>query len=113
MILKLGWRRTSKCRIDLRFLSIMFIKKKKIIFAFAFFSSTVFSQHLDGGNGHAIILKDGKVWTVGRNNYGQLGDSSLNNSNIPIQVKGLKNVIAVSRGYDHSIALKDDGTAWL
>lgn len=47
-------------------------------------SGYCFSQQVDGGNGHAIILdKDGFVYTVGSNNYGQLGTSILNDLNTP------------------------------
>lgn len=62
---------------------------------------------------HSIALKDdGTVWTWGRNSEGQLGDGTNNDSNIPIQVNGLNNVIAISGGEYHSIAIKDDGTVW-
>lgn len=73
-----------------------------------------FSQQLDGGNGHSIILdQQGNVWTVGRNNFGQLGDSSFTNSSVPKQVKHLPGIKAVSRGYDHSIALDSNGYVYV
>ncbi|HSH66593.1 MAG TPA: hypothetical protein VLB84_12575 [Bacteroidia bacterium] len=72
------------------------------------------SQIVDGGNGHALILdKKGNVWTIGRNNYGQLGDSTLENSTTPKKVEQLHNIIAISRGYDHSIALDKNGDLFL
>ncbi|MGL5890415.1 MAG: RCC1 domain-containing protein, partial [Bacteroidia bacterium] len=72
------------------------------------------SQTIDGGNGHAIILdQTGQVWTIGRNNYGQLGDSSLTNNAIPKKVKQLTNIKTVSRGYDHSIAIDSSGNLYL
>lgn len=74
------------------------------------------AQLLDGGNGHSIILdKNGTVWTIGRNNYGQLGDSTYTNSPEPVKVKGLEkiNVVSVSRGYDHNIALDKNGDLYL
>jgi alpha-tubulin suppressor-like RCC1 family protein len=74
----------------------------------------LFAQIVDGGNGHSIILdKKGNVWTIGRNDFGQLGDSSLKNSSIPKKVKGLKNIVAISRGYDHCIALDSKGNLFL
>lgn len=77
-------------------------------------SLSVSGQILDGGNGHALILdKQGNVWTIGRNNFGQLGDSSLKNSPIPKKVKNLSNIVAISRGYDHSIALNKNGNLFL
>ncbi len=71
------------------------------------------SQIVEGGNGHAIILdKTGQVWTVGRNNFGQLGDSTTINSAIPQKVKNLDNIAVVARGYDHSMALDSNGNLW-
>lgn len=75
---------------------------------------THFAQQVDAGNGHAIILdENGEVWTVGRNNFGQLGNGTMENSAIPIKVKGLPKIKVVSRGYDHSMALDYDGNIWL
>jgi alpha-tubulin suppressor-like RCC1 family protein len=34
----------------------------------------LYSQMIDGGNQHTIVLtKDGTVWTMGSNEYGELG----------------------------------------
>ena len=70
------------------------------------------------GSGHTVALKnDGTVWAWGNNSNGQLGDGSTTSSNIPVQVRGLSgissgNVIALAVGYDHTVVLKNDGTAW-
>lgn len=63
---------------------------------------------------HVLALKkDGTVWAWGNNSEGQLGDgSSKSNSNIPVQVLGLSDVVAVSAGWTFSMALKKDGTVW-
>lgn len=80
----------------------------------ALYSITLMAQIVDGGNGHALILdKQGNVWTIGRNNYGQLGDSTLLNSPVPKKVKNLTTIVTISRGYDHSIALNKDGDLFL
>src|SRR3989339_861898 len=48
---------------------------------------------------HNIALKeDGTVWTWGKNDYGQLGDGTLWNRSIPVNVAGLNNAIEVSTG---------------
>ena len=71
-------------------------------------------KHVDGGNGHAVILdKKGNVWTTGRNNFGQIGDGTFKNSPHPKKVGQLKNIVAISRGYDHSIALDNNGYLYL
>jgi len=71
------------------------------------------------GSGHTVALKnDGTVWAWGNNSNGQLGDGGAALiSTIPVQVKGLSGmavgfVTAVSAGYDHTVALKNDGTVW-
>jgi hypothetical protein len=65
------------------------------------------------------LKSDGTVWSVGYNDYGQLGDgtswSGSGPSNIsysPVQVIGLTGIIAISGGGDHSLFLKNDGTVW-
>ena len=65
---------------------------------------------------HTLALKtDGTVWAWGGNGSGQLGDDTTYDSiGAPTLVEGLANVIAVSAGSGHSLALKADGTvrAW-
>jgi alpha-tubulin suppressor-like RCC1 family protein len=62
---------------------------------------------------HSIALKlDGTVWTWGRNSEGQLGNGSNTDSNVPVQVSGLSNIIAISGGEYHSLAIKNDGSVW-
>lgn len=94
--------------------SIKLMNKIFALFLFGWFSNFVFGQLIDGGNGHALILdKQGNVWAIGRNDFGQLGDSSHVNSSIPKRVNNLKNIVAISRGYDHSIALDKFGDIYL
>jgi len=71
------------------------------------------------GSGHTVALKnDGTVWAWGNNSTGQLGNGNFTPSNpTPAQVSGLSGmssgvVIAVAAGYDHTVALKNDGTVW-
>ncbi len=89
---------------------------KQLFFISTLLLSSLFTlaQVVDGGNGHAVILdKNGSVWTVGRNNYGQLGDSTLQNSPRPKKIGKLRDIAAISRGYDHSIALDKQGNLYL
>jgi alpha-tubulin suppressor-like RCC1 family protein len=91
-----------------------FMSRAIFISILATFSFTLSGQIVDGGNGHAIILdKQGNVWTIGRNNFGQLGDNTLENSPTPKKIKTLNNIVAISRGYDHSIALDKNGNLFL
>jgi photosystem II stability/assembly factor-like uncharacterized protein len=74
-----------------------------------------------GGWTHTVFLKsDGTVYATGKNAYGQLGTGddkigvhSLTTVQVKCSIDGyLKNVIAVTAGAYHSMALKSDGTVW-
>jgi alpha-tubulin suppressor-like RCC1 family protein len=73
------------------------------------------AQSISAGSEHTLVAKpDGTVWAWGVNNNGQLGLGSTtpNDRKVPEQVPGLSDVIAVSAGYQHNLALLDDGTVW-
>ena len=70
-----------------------------------------------GYDGHSLALKsDGTVWAWGSNPCGQLGDGTNLNSNIPVKVAGLNDVIDIDTGGSDSggcsLALNADGTVW-
>lgn len=67
---------------------------------------------LAAGNAHACAVLEGKVYCWGDNAEGQLGnlDSSTTGSNIPIEVPGITNAIAVTAGYAHTCALLSNET---
>ncbi|MNO46517.1 Regulator of chromosome condensation (RCC1) repeat protein [compost metagenome] len=72
-------------------------------------------KQVSGGDRHNLMLKDdGTVWAVGRNEHGQLGTGVQSSTVLaePVQVKGLTDVISVSAGGSHSLALRKDGTVW-
>ncbi len=63
---------------------------------------------------HAVAIKtDGGLWTMGGNNYGQLGDGSTDSSDIPQQV-GPADVVFVSAavGDTASYAISSDHRLW-
>lgn len=61
------------------------------------------------GGAHGIALKsDGSVWTWGKNQFGQLGNSTNIASLIPIQVPGLSDITAVTGGRDNTLAMLSD-----
>ncbi len=74
------------------------------------------------GQHHNLALdEDGNVWAWGNNTFGQLGNGSWGmdaHSAVPTRVVGpdgealLGGVIAVAAGWDHSVALLEDGTVW-
>jgi len=73
---------------------------------------------VSAGGGHALfLLEDGTVRAVGSNYYGQLGDTTTTDRNIPVPVLGpnnapLTNIVAVSAGGLHSLFLAADSTVW-
>ncbi|RCW42391.1 stalk domain-containing protein [Paenibacillus prosopidis] len=72
-------------------------------------------KQISGGYRHSLIIKDdGTVWAVGGNEHGQLGNGKQSQDLVkePIQVQDLADMIAVSAGDDHSLALRKDGTVW-
>jgi alpha-tubulin suppressor-like RCC1 family protein len=67
------------------------------------------------GKDLSLALKgDGTVWAWGSNSYGQVGEGSLNykGTAVPIQVKGLNNIQAISAGGSHCLASQGDGVVW-
>ena len=81
--------------------------------------STGIQPSLTGGGWHALAISyDCTVWTWGYNTSGQLGTDTTPDTAIPTKVVGadgtgyLSDVIAVSGGDEHSLALKNDGTVW-
>lgn len=75
--------------------------------------------YISGGEKHSLALKnDSTVWVWGWNGTGQLGINTTVGKNTPVKVLGLggtnflDNIIAISGGSGHSLALKSDGTVW-
>jgi alpha-tubulin suppressor-like RCC1 family protein len=68
-----------------------------------------------GGEGHSLALDaNGNVYAWGQNDQGQLGlgRADAGNYTYPFQVPGLSNIVAISTGYRHSMALRNDGTVF-
>ncbi|WP_170300401.1 RCC1 domain-containing protein [Myxococcus fulvus] len=59
------------------------------------------------------IRSDGTLWGWGSNEYAVLGSHLFpDQSAFPRQVPGLTNVVAVSQGLEHVLAVKSDSTVW-
>ncbi len=75
---------------------------------------------LAAGCAHSLALcSDSQVYAWGRNDYGQLGDTTTTNSSRPVAVDTSgalagKTVVAVAAGNEHSLALDSEGqvVAW-
>lgn len=57
-----------------------------------------------------VVIKDGTINCWGRNNFGQLGNGTTEDSSIPVHVHGITNAVFVAVGVFHSCALLADGT---
>ncbi len=79
---------------------------------------------ISAGCSHSAVLKsDGTVWAWGSNNYGQLGNGIYTDwstpNTTPIQVIGpdsigfLDDIVAISCGAFHTVALRSDSTVWV
>lgn len=65
------------------------------------------------GTDHSLAIRsDGTVWSWGRNNRGQLGNGTLDDSAYPVMVMNLTDVQSIAAGGAFSLALKRDGTVW-
>ena len=76
------------------------------------------NPQIETGNGFTAILKaDGTVWTIGKNENGQLGDGTNEEKIEAVQVKidentYLTNVIKISVGEEHVLALTKEGKVY-
>lgn len=67
------------------------------------------------GYSHTVALKtDGTLWTWGANYSGQLGNDTTTSVSSPIQtITGGTNWTSITAGFDHTAAIKSDGTLWV
>src|SRR5260221_262923 len=64
-----------------------------------------------GINSSLFLKSDGSLWAMGRNDYGQLGDGTTNNINLPKQILP-GGVTAVAAGIFSSLFLKRKASLW-
>jgi alpha-tubulin suppressor-like RCC1 family protein len=64
----------------------------------------------NGANHSMFITSDGSLWTMGENNYGQLGDGTFSDTNLPQRIV-TGGVIAVA-GSGHTLFIKTNGSLW-
>ncbi len=67
------------------------------------------------GQEHTLALRsDGTVWGFGTNGFGELGSAIPvgNMTTTPVKIPGLSNIISISAGGGHSLALGADGSIW-
>jgi alpha-tubulin suppressor-like RCC1 family protein len=73
---------------------------------------------VSASNLSSLALKDdGTVWGWGSDAFGQLGDGTANATGCycelaPVQAIGLSNIVTITSGSFHSLALRNDSTLW-
>ena len=69
---------------------------------------------LAGGRGDSSVVSrgDGSVWAWGHNEFGQLGDGTQTDRHTPTKIPGFSNVVSISAGGYHTLAIKQDGSVW-
>jgi len=78
-----------------------------------FAGGTNWKQVACGAANVAAIKTDGTLWTWGLNTSGQLGDNTAINRSTPVTTfAGGTNWKQVSSGFNHTAAIKTDGTLW-
>lgn len=71
------------------------------------------ASKIAAGGAHSLAIdSNGALWAWGYNNYGELGDGTNVNSNMPVRVSGLTGVTEISGGEGHTLALDSNGAVW-
>ena len=70
-------------------------------------------SQVSGGYLHTCaIQQDSSAWCWGKNDYGQLGNGTLDDSSVPVPVTGLAEVSSMTAGSYHSCAADASGSLW-
>jgi alpha-tubulin suppressor-like RCC1 family protein len=64
-----------------------------------------------GGDHTCALIADGTARCWGWNSFGQLGNGTNTNSNVPVTVTGLSEAVAITAGQNYTCAVLADGTA--
>jgi len=112
-----------KMMLSLVFLTTLFVsvvpgsltgEPKPVLASLSVRPSSASSQLSAGPNFSLAVDAEGNVWSWGDNSEGQLGQGNTDENPVaaPVKVKDLTDVISVSAGGAHALALKADGTVW-
>ena len=77
------------------------------------FLSLIETRKISAGGYHTCgVTPDETVVCWGFNSFGQLGNGTNTDSNVPLAVIGLDGIKSIAAGDMHNMALKGDGTVW-
>jgi alpha-tubulin suppressor-like RCC1 family protein len=70
-------------------------------------------RQIAAGDGFSSALRaDGTVLAWGRNEHGQLGNGTQQDSAKPCPIPGLRHILTLNSGYEHTVALDQKGSLW-
>lgn len=76
-------------------------------------SDTDWKTVAPGMSDHVMVIKnDGSLWGWGWNSDGQLGDGTIEDKNLPLQIGSDTDWKSVFTGMLHTMAIKNDGSLW-
>ena len=65
------------------------------------------------GTSHSLAIdSSGNLWAWGDNEFNQLAELGISNTNLPTEVAGLTNIISIGAGSDASVAMDGNGNLW-
>jgi alpha-tubulin suppressor-like RCC1 family protein len=69
---------------------------------------------VSAGTAHSLgVRTNGTAWAWGNNGFGRLGDNTTTNQSSPVSVVGgFTDWCQVSAGFNHSLGVRTNGTAW-
>lgn len=74
--------------------------------------SFLFGTQTGAGGLHSGVIREGTLYTWGRNNRGQLGHGGTTDTNAPVKVTGLSDVATLVLAQNNSLALLADGSVY-
>ncbi|HQK34921.1 MAG TPA: hypothetical protein PK074_09360, partial [Spirochaetales bacterium] len=70
-----------------------------------------FGNTISAGGIHTMAIKtDGSLWGWGANEYGQVGDGTVENRLAPVKI--MDGVVSVYTAWNYTMAIKADGSLW-
>ena len=67
-----------------------------------------------GGQSHTLAIdSEGNLWAWGNNGSGQLGDGTITDKIVPMQIKQGTKFKEISAGTEHSLAIDSEGNLWV
>jgi alpha-tubulin suppressor-like RCC1 family protein len=70
------------------------------------------AELISSGSHHSLFIRNGALYAMGENLYGQLGIADKNEALTPVKVGAANNFVSVSTINYTTVALRQDGSLW-